>query len=221
MKWNEAVIKSVIRAATSPALLLLVKNLSRIRKKKISHALFDGDDALFKKSVHKDSIYAEYGCGASTVWVSNYVGCRVLSVDSSAHWTKEVRRQCADVSRLSLHLSDLGPVGEWGRPRSYEKHQNFKDYTDWIWAQPDTPSIVLIDGRFRVCCFLTCLLNAVPGTVIIFDDYVNRSEYHYIEKYLKPHEVCGRQAFFIVPDRDKTKLDGIRRDTERFRFVME
>ena len=31
---------------------------------------------------------------------------------------------------------------------------------------------VLVDGRFRVCCFLTSLKNAEQGTRIIFDDYV-------------------------------------------------
>jgi hypothetical protein len=36
------------------------------------------------------------------------------------------------------------------------------------------PDLVLIDGRFRLACFLHPLLAAAPGTPILFDDYTNR-----------------------------------------------
>ena len=54
--------------------------------------------------------------------------------------------------------------------------------------------MVLIDGRFRVACFLFSLLNAKKDSIIIFDDYMNRSEYHVVEEVLPKYEKCGRQV---------------------------
>jgi hypothetical protein len=58
----------------------------------------------------------------------------------------------------------------------------------------------MIDGRFRVACFLTSLIYAQPQTVILFDDYEDRPVYHVVEKHLKPVLMAGRMAKFIVPD---------------------
>ena len=55
-----------------------------------------------------------------------------------------------------------------------------------------------MDGRFRVACFLTSLLNADAGSIIIFDDYTLRPEYHIVEIFEKPIEINKRQAAFQV-----------------------
>ena len=115
---------------------------------------------------------------------------------------------------------DLGKVGSWGTPISYIKSHNFKNYTDFIWEQSVKPKLVLIDGRFRVCCFLTSLKLADAGTKIIFDDYVNRPQYHYIEKYVSRIKECGRQCLFIVPPKKEIDMDLLDKDIELFRFVM-
>ena len=64
------------------------------------------------------------------------------------------------LSRLIINYIDLGKVGGWGRPINYDKINNFAKYTDFIWKQSEKPKLVLIDGRFRVCCFLTSLKYA-------------------------------------------------------------
>ena len=38
--------------------------------------------------------------------------------------------------------------------------------------------------------------------MIIFDDYFDRPYYHIVEKYLKVHQKCGRQAIFKIFDKD-------------------
>jgi hypothetical protein len=59
---------------------------------------------------------------------------------------------------VHLHSADLGKVGPWRTPTGYEKSDNFSGCTDWLWNQGVRPDIVLIDGRFRVCSFLTSLV---------------------------------------------------------------
>jgi hypothetical protein len=96
-----------------------------------------------------------------------------------------------DAAGFTIGHVDIGEVKDWGYPASYEKRENFQAYTDFLWVHDDKPDMVLVDGRFRVCCFLTTLLNANPGTVIIFDDYTNRQIYHVVEEIVRPRETCG------------------------------
>ena len=185
-------------------------------------SLFGGDDFLFKKSIEGIKIYGEYGCGLSSKWILNNTSSKVISVDSSKEWVKKVKKENRKhQSRLIINHVDLGKVGSWGRPTSYEKSYKFSDYTDYIWKQQEKPELVLIDGRFRVCCFLTSLKFADPGTKIIFDDYVNRPYYHFIEKYVSRINECGRQCLFIAPSKSQIDIDTLNKDIDAFRFVMD
>ena len=197
--------------------------LKKLKVKSSSKELFDGDDALFKKILLKDTrVYAEYGCGDSSIWVTNETDVRkVYSVDTSMEWVKNVENLIKKKEGGDIKFIDCGSVGEWGRPVDYSERNNFINYTDWIWQQKDKPDTVLIDGRFRVCCFLTCLKNANPGTKIIFDDYIFRSYYHIVEEFVNRAEVNRRQCLFIVPDKSEINMDSINSEIKNFRYVME
>lgn len=183
--------------------------------------LFNGDDQMFKEIIVDAGTYAEYGCGASTIWVANNTSCAILGVDSSDVWLDNVRKSCADTSKLSLHHCNMGKVGDWGRPVSYDRWEHFADYTDWIWTQRASPDVILVDGRFRICCFLTSLMNAKKGARILFDDYMDRPPYHYIERFAKRSRTCGRQALFIAPGRERIDVAAVSKAIEQFRFVMD
>ena len=184
--------------------------------------LFNGDDVLFKDLVKKVDVYGEYGCGKSTKWVLNNTSANVIAVDTSSEWVDAVKKDNKrNDDRLNIHHSDLGNVGEWGRPFSYEKMDFFSDYTDYIWKQNQTPKLVLVDGRFRVCCFLTSLKFAEEGTKILFDDYTNRPHYHLIEKYVSRVKEYGRQCLFVVPLKSEIDMDELDKDIASFRIVMD
>lgn len=184
--------------------------------------LFDGDDALFKDEVKGIYLYGEYGCGNSTKWILKNTSAKIISVDTSGEWVKVVEGDNSKSNeRLNIHHSDLGDVGSWGRPKSYIRSENFSDYTDYLWNQPEKPSLVLIDGRFRVCCFLTTLKYAKEGTRILFDDYTNRPHYHFVEKYVQRSKECGRQCLFMVPSKNSIDVKDLEKDIEYFRYVMD
>ena len=184
--------------------------------------LFDGDDNLFKKILNKSIVYGEYGCGLSTNWVLNNTQANILSVDTSKAWVESIKsKNIEHKNRLNIKLINLGEVGNWGRPLNYESAFNFIAYTDWLWNQISSPDIVLIDGRFRVCCFLTSLKYAKKGTKIIFDDYCNRPYYHLVENYIQKEETYGRQCLFIVPDQKKINIKDLDNDIKNFRYVMD
>lgn len=162
-------------------------------------ALFDGEGKLFVRSLAGASVYAEYGMGASTLWVLANTPAVVHAVDSSRQWVDDVVKQAPDRSRIHATWIDLGQLGDWGWPQTYAQRHRFPHYIQAVWGGNAKPEVVLIDGRFRVCSFLHSLLTADAGTPIIFDDYAGRPWYHVIEEFVKPTERHGRQALFVVP----------------------
>ena len=184
--------------------------------------LFDGDDGLFKDMLKTSKIFGEYGCGSSTEWVLKNTNANILSVDSSRDWVDKIISGNAEYNkRIKLKHIDLGEVENWGRPIGYEKSYNFINYFNWIWTQDVIPDTVLIDGRFRVCCFLTSIKYGKEDTKIIFDDYNNRTYYHVIEKFIKKEQTCGRQALFIVKNKNKINIDLLNIEINNFRYVMD
>ena len=174
-----------------------------------NNILFDGDDALFKNLISEVKTYFEYGCGKSTEYMYKKSNASIFSVDTSKKWAAKTLNLSKDSNRERLNVKwiDVGDVADWGYPISFEKKQNFVKYANWFWEFGLKPDLVVIDGRFRILCFLTSIKFASIGTQIIFDDYTNRPFYHVAEDFLKIKNTCGRQALFEVDKRSKKLVD--------------
>lgn len=150
--------------------------------------------------------YLEYGCGGSTVLAANSGVRNIISVETSDEWAKAVR---AKTNRFGANIlvahCDLGEVGDWGRPRDETKIREYYRYASLPWSlakdRDVAPQLVLIDGRFRVACFLYSLICAPDGTTILFDDYTDRPHYHVVEQFCEVQNLCGRMAVFLVNNR--------------------
>lgn len=199
----------------------LLKNLWRRDKR---DSLFRGHDSLFKSVLASARVYGEYGCGESTVWVAANTCASILSVDTSQVWCESVLERVhadADNRDISIQHIDFGDVGAWGRPVSFKHRARFHLYRESIWNMPAKPDVVLIDGRFRVACFLTSLVSADPGTSILFDDFLDRPGYELVLDYIRPVESCGTQSLFVVPEGKILNTDTIFAEIERFQYVMD
>ncbi len=170
--------------------------------------LFDGDDGLFKDLIKDVSVYYEYGCGKSTEYVYKFTNAEIYAVDSAEEWVNKVAGIAAkdDSSRLNLKWVDVGDVAKWGRPITYNKRHNFMTYAECLWTNQKEPDLVVIDGRFRILCFLVTLKHAPIGTKILFDDYVKRRYYHVVEELCPLKDKCGRQGLFEVTAAAKEKV---------------
>jgi hypothetical protein len=209
---------NMLKSLVPPILNVAVKKLTAPWRTRGDERLFDGDEASFIKHVSNAKVYAEYGVGQSTDWVYRNTSAMILAVDSSKQWIHNV---VADKTgtRIDAQWVDLGALGEWGRPLTYKQRDNFVHYMKSPWVRSVTPDVVLIDGRFRVCCFLTSILQATPDTIIVFDDYINRPHYHIVEELLAPFEWCGRQAIFSVPaELDRQRAMAL---ADRFLYVTD
>ncbi|WP_423069265.1 hypothetical protein [Devosia sp. CN2-171] len=181
-------------------------------------SLFDGDGQMFARLLADASVYGEYGMGASTLWALANTRVTVQAVDTSVRWVDEVVSKATDRTRLHATWVDLGPIGDWGWPKTYARRDRFANYIQAVWSDSVKPDVVLIDGRFRVCTFLHSLLTGAAGTHILFDDYADRPWYHVVEDFVAPVEKHGRQALFVVPrtfDREAAALA-----RQHFLYVM-
>lgn len=178
--------------------------------------------SLFRTCSRSSSYYAEWGSGLSTFYVAKQAHNRkVVTVETDLNWSQRVSSvEFPSTEKIDLKYIDLGPVRNWGRPESYEKIENVWNYSSAPFSNGYSPDLLLIDGRFRVHCFLESLLKARNGTKIIFDDYTNRPWYHIVEDFAAPIETIGRQALFSVNTKISRRKK-IRQLSKHFSYVMD
>lgn len=145
----------------------------------------------------------EYGSGGSTMLALQSGAKHVFSVESDARWARRLARAIAaefPERHCIVHHVDIGPTGKWGRATDASGVLNYHKYPAEIWDHPEFvhPDIVLIDGRFRSACFLTVLMRCTRPVTVLFDDYADRPEYHWLEEFVRPQELHGRMARFVV-----------------------
>jgi hypothetical protein len=154
---------------------------------------------FFLESVKKANVYVEYGAGGSTAAAFRTSKAKIISVESDKWWLDMVYNfMPGDTSRVDACHIDLGKVTNWGFPMS--PNVDGSVYCSWPWTRTNKADLVLVDGRFRVACLVKTLIEAEPGTTVIFEDYVGRDFYHAAEKVTQPKRKIGRSALFVVPN---------------------
>ncbi|HHY02123.1 MAG TPA: glycosyltransferase family 2 protein [Paracoccus sp.] len=151
-------------------------------------------------------VVLEYGSGGSTFLALDAGVEFVASVESDAQWAAEIGaalsgRFAAD--RFLVHHADIGPTRAWGQPADRSGFRRYHLYATEIWDHPRFrhPDVVLINGRFRVACFLTAMIRCTRPVTVLFDDYIDRESYHWIEELFPVQDMAGRMARFTVTPR--------------------
>jgi hypothetical protein len=149
--------------------------------------------------------YLEFGSGFSTLEALALVRDQIISVETSAEYIESLTNYITEVglnrSKVFFHHANIGQTKIWGYPEGDQEIKKWPNYSKvHIDIRPKSfkPDLALIDGRFRVSTFINLYMN-YPGLSIIFDDYVDRPQYHVVEEVLAPKETCGRIALFKVP----------------------
>lgn len=143
----------------------------------------------------------EYGAGGSTLIAADLPGRTVFSVESDLAWIAHLQACLAarpPVATVRLHHGDIGPTTDWGRPAQRMTYLQWPDYPLTVWDRPDFrhPDVVLIDGRFRVACFLATAMRITRPVTVLFDDYARRPVYHELAAFCAPTGMIGRMACF-------------------------
>jgi hypothetical protein len=171
---------------------------------------------LLNESFDRATHYLEYGIGGSTVLAAQKSLQSIIAIDSSDEWIQKVKtdiEKCVYSGNINLLHANLGATGHWGYPNDELMVKNWPQYyaSPWISyrSQGFSPDLILIDGRFRTPCFLYSLLHCKSGTRILWDDYLNRPEYHFVEQVLPPQGLVDDMAIFTVAENIDKELVAI------------
>jgi hypothetical protein len=190
---------------------LTKKQKKQVSKKPVKYDVPDnpfmekeGIDMLCRE-LQRVRTYLEYGSGGSTVMAAR-IGVPIIhSIESDEAFLSAVLEKALKANPsadIHAHYVDIGPTLDFGVPADSCSAARWPLYCIGAWESllkaDNGPELILIDGRFRVACFLASIWFAKPGTCILFDDYFDREEYHVVEKYLAPIERAGRMARFEV-----------------------
>jgi hypothetical protein len=156
-------------------------------------------------------VVLEYGSGGSTLLAAE-AGAEVWAVESDADWAAMMQAWfAANPARGRAHVihADIGPTRDWGHPVDETRIRHWPDYALKVWDLPGFrhPDVVLVDGRFRLGCFLTVAHRITRPVTLFFDDYVPRTAYHKAADLVTPAAIIGRMARFdltplpLTPDR--------------------
>jgi hypothetical protein len=180
----------------------------------------DGQElTLFKSFVDLSKRYLEFGSGGST-----WLACQtrkewVISIDSSSEWLANVgdATREANTKPQLLHV-DIGKLREWGYPIEKEKESSWPNYHEGVWQRPEsrTADLYFVDGRFRVACFVQCLLHGSPGAFIAIHDFENRPHYHSVRTVAREIARANNMSVFQRPV--EIDLDAAQRLLAKYRL---
>ncbi|MDT9281939.1 MAG: hypothetical protein P5698_16465 [Limnospira sp. PMC 1295.21] len=177
--------------------------------------------AVFLEATYQNATtILEYGSGGSTVVAAQLPGKTIYAVENDPVWLCKLNlfiSLLAPASKTICYYVNTGETKEWGIPVDDSCWKNYPNYALSIWLEDffTQPDVVLIDGRFRVGCFLTCLAMTQSDITILFDDYADRQQYWVVEQFTKPVEIIDRLAVFNV----RPNMINSRDLMELFKFI--
>ena len=114
----------------------------------------------------------------------------------------------AAAPRATIFEIDMGLLREGGHPVDRTNIKEWKVYWESWNKKPIEPDLVLVDGRFRVCCALTVALTCSPDMTILFHDFTIRPYYHRILLFFDIIEVKeSLVALRVKPDIRKEDIE--------------
>jgi hypothetical protein len=160
----------------------------------------EAEAAALRAAYAAAGVVLEYGSGGSTVMAAE-LGANVFSVESDPDWAAMMQgwfKANSVKGKVQIVHADIGPTRDWGHPETTAQFRKWPDYALKVWdlMGPLHPDVVLIDGRFRLGCFLTTAYRITRPVTLFFDDYTPRDGYHKAEEICRPAAVIGRMARF-------------------------
>jgi hypothetical protein len=161
------------------------------------------------KSLASDAArFIEYGSGGSTKFISEHTR-ELVTVESDKLFLAAVIYSNRNNGNTSFLHANIGPTKSFGQPIRVLKlifKNKWSSYAVTPWnflGEKSQVDAIFIDGRFRVHCFLQCLLlNSAEKYSILVDDYFKRSEYFVMEEASFTPERVGDAALFRISRAD-------------------
>jgi hypothetical protein len=160
-------------------------------------SMLDSEIDCFSRHLSKTDCYLEFGCGGSTMLAQELGVRQLISIESDKAWAAAVRDQPAIRPKVAsgeyrVTWVDIGPTTVWGHPVDRQNAGRWPDYSMEVWKKLDQmPSLVLVDGRFRLSCAIQTLIHGGVDTRLAFHDF-EREYYHAILEFTDVVEQVDR-----------------------------
>ena len=174
----------------------------------------------------KERIVLEFGSGGSTFLFAENAKF-TTSVESDSYFSKVIERTLhkkGQIEKTHIYWANIGPTKSYGQPLLSLRtifQRRYVNYYNEIFQKSENSrkaEVVFIDGRFRVACAMSSLLNIKQDFQIIVDDYFDRPEYSDIAKVLgKPLTLVGNTALFEISI-ESINLDSVEKILEEYSF---
>lgn len=162
----------------------------------------------------KATTIVEYGSGGSTILAAKE-GKTIISTESSSEWMIELmgayKEQDLPGDIIPIYV-DIGETKKFGYPVDNSQVKSYPNYAKKAWRYCSEhkihPDLVLVDGRFRVACFIASCISIKKPCTILFDDFVDRKHYHIVKKIVEPVDIIDERmaVFDIKPNMVSTKF---------------
>jgi hypothetical protein len=176
---------------------------------------------LFTGVIRCSSDYLEFGSGGSTYYACCSVSRSVVSIDSLQEWIDNVNKRCSSSEvkiKPRLVFVDIGITKELGYPSGTEHKSKWPHYHSMIWSSVDANifDVILVDGRFRVACFLQALLRCDSRVLIMIHDFSDRPYYHVVHEFA--HEIAKVERLSVFQRKRDFSVGRANACLDRFRF---
>jgi hypothetical protein len=144
---------------------------------------------MFYRYLDNSTVYFEYGSGGSTCQANLRPNIKkIYTVESDKTWMNKLISLIKNNTKITYIYNEMGTKpNTWGYPCGLCLKTTLINYSEHIRnlsvEERSKIDLVMIDGRFRVACCLKCFDIINDGCYIIFDDFLNRKNYHVVLDY--------------------------------------
>lgn len=174
------------------------------------------DKQLFYKYLDRSRVYFEYGAGGSTYQAAIRDNIKkIYSVESDGEWHRKLQDNIPNKNHIKFLYNEMKTLpNTWGYPGPGSTHTQWINYSNQLpnlnLLEKNEIDLVMIDGRFRVACCLKCFNSVNDDCAIIFDDFLNRKQYHKVLNYYDIIEKTSDNQMVVL--KKKSNIENIPND---------
>lgn len=162
------------------------------------------DLQMFYKYLDNCTNYLEFGSGGSTYQASIRKNIKkIISFESDKDWFLKLKNEIKHNNFIYNFIDLKCKPNNWGHPSKECSISEYKNYTKLNQELLNNIDLILIDGRFRVCCALKCHSLINNECKIAFDDFLDRKHYHIVLDYFDIIDKTKDNRMVILKKKNK------------------
>ena len=160
----------------------------------------------------------EFGCGGSTIFISNNQNIKnIHSVDSDIDWINKVKEDLPKKTKLR-YIDINADSHNWGHPKDHSKIDDWPKYSSALLKIRNFfPDLILVDGRFRVACALKSISRMKKDSYLMIHDYT--LIHQRVENYF--NIVDKARNLYVFNKKNNINERELKKDIKRYEYICD